>query len=154
MKAELADEKASFGVHAPPTSGVYRVVNSVFSRLQILSSKVTTLEKRLQAASGIRFESPGPETSRIAMSRASVAPVTPITKIAGMARPSPGRTGSPGHKSSPSRSSPLRRTMLDEKLDPWEAEEMVRDFQKKRDFRRRIGEFLRDTQPIFTEAGL
>jgi hypothetical protein len=44
--------------------------------------------------------------------------------------------------------------MLDEKLDPWEAEVMVRDFQKKQNFRRRIGEFLRDTQPIFTEAGI
>jgi hypothetical protein len=149
LKAGLADEKGSFGIHAPTTSGVYRVVNNVFSRLQILTTKVNALETKLQSFRGVRFSSPAVESPRMSISRSSVMPSTPVTKV-GVARSSPAR-GSPGFRASPAtRGSPLRRTMLDERMDPWEADEVVREYQRKQDFRRNIGAALKGKQPLYS----
>jgi hypothetical protein len=149
LKASLADEKGSLGIHAPSTSGVYRVVNNVFSRLQIVTAKVNELENKLQSFRGVRFSSPAAESPRSTISRSSVLPSTPITKMGG-GRSSPGR-GSPGIRSSPGmRGSPLRKTMLDERLDSWEAEEVIREIQKKQAFRRKIGDALKGRQPLYS----
>ena len=57
--------------------------------------------------------------------------------------------------SSPSmRSSPLRRTMLDEKIDQWEAEEIIRDLHKKREFQKKIGALLNGRCPLSSEASM
>jgi hypothetical protein len=96
--------------------------------------------------------SPGDESI---ISRSSVAPTTPVTKIGGLARSSPKSPGirTPGMNSSPNmRGSPLRKTMLDEKLDPWEMEEVVQELHKKDEFRKKIGAFLKVRRPLFTEA--
>jgi hypothetical protein len=149
LKANLADEKGSFGIHAPSTSGVYRVVNNGFSRLQIVTAKVNELETKLQSFRGVRFSSPVPESPRNTVSRSSALPSTPITKIGGV-RSSPAR-GSPGVRGSPGmRGSPLRKTMLDERLDQWEAEEVIREFQKKQALRRKIGDALKGRQPLYS----
>jgi hypothetical protein len=42
--------------------------------------------------------------------------------------------------------------MLDERLDPWESEEMVREIQKKQVFREKVGVLLKGRQPLLTEA--
>jgi len=154
LKADLADEKGSFGIQAPSTAGIYRVINNVFSRLQLLSAKVTALEKRVQTTSGARFSSPGAES---VTSRSSVPPTTPVMKLvtrSSPARRSPGiRT--PGMNSSPGmRVSPLRRTMLDEKLDQWEAEEIIKDLHRKREFQLKIGALLKGTRPLSSEASM
>jgi hypothetical protein len=152
VKADLADEKGSFGVHSPSTAGIYRVVNNVFSRLQILSAKVIALEKKVPSSKGIRVSTPGAESP---ISRSSVPPTTPVTRIGG-SRASPSRSSeirTPGMNSSPGmRGSPFRKTMLDEKLDPWETEEIIRDLGKNQEFRKKIGMVLQGITPLFTEA--
>jgi hypothetical protein len=40
--------------------------------------------------------------------------------------------------------------MLDERLDPWEAEEVAREIQKKQAFRRKIGDALKRGQPLYS----
>jgi hypothetical protein len=152
LKADLADEKGSFGIQAPSTAGIYRVINNVFSRLQLLTAKVSAIEKRVQTTREVRFSSPGAES---VTSRSSVPPTTPVMKLrSSPARRSPGiRT--PGMNSSPGmRGSPLRRTMLDEKLDQWEAEEIIRDIHKKRAFHQKIGALLKGTKPLSSEASM
>lgn len=152
LKAELADDKGSFGVHSPSTAGIYRVVNNVFSRLQILSVKVITLEKRVPSSKGLRIRSPGDES---AISRTSVPPTTPISRIGTVARVSPRSPGmrTSGMNSNPGmRGSPLRKTMLDERLDPWEMDEVIRDVHEKQEFRKKIGTVLKGTRPLHTEA--
>ena len=153
LKADLADEKGSFGVHSPSTAGIYRVVNNVFSRWQILSAKVIALEKRIPSSKGIQISTPGAESM---ISRSSVTPSTPVSRIGGVSRASPSWSAgirTPGKNSSPGMgSSPLRKTMLDEKLDPWETEEIIRDLHEKQEFRRKIGTVLKGTKPLFTEG--
>jgi hypothetical protein len=141
LKAGLADEKASFGVHAPTSSGIYRVINNVFSQLQILAAKVAALEKR---AADLRGKSPGAESR---LSRASVPPTTPVIKSVQVARSSPRTRLSPSV-----RGSPLRKTMLDDKLDPWEMEEIIRNFEKEEGFKGKIAGFLRGNAPLYAEA--
>jgi len=52
------------------------------------------------------------------------------------------------------RASPLRRTMLDEKLDQWEADEIIKDLHRKRDFQLKIGALLKGTRPLSSEASM
>lgn len=158
LKADLADEKGSFGIHSPSTAGIYRVTNNVLSRLQLLSSKVSALERKAYSK-GARLDSPLADGARTTISRGSVVPVTPVTKM-GVVRSSPVRV-SPGLRESPSargspsmRSSPLRRTMLDERLDPWEADEIIRESESKREFNKRIGALLKERQPLSTKASM
>jgi hypothetical protein len=147
LKADLADEKGSYGIRSPSSAGIYRVVNNVFSRLQILSAKVNALEKRVQSQGNVRLSSPVAESSR-----SSVPPSTPINAVRGPLRGSPG-IKTPVMRSSPlARGSPLRKTMLDEKLDPWEAEEIIRDLKRKEAFRGKISALFKGTQPLYTEA--
>jgi hypothetical protein len=40
--------------------------------------------------------------------------------------------------------------MLDERLDQWEAEEVIREIQKKQAFRRKIGDALKGRQPLYS----
>lgn len=156
LKAELADEKGSFGIQSPTTAGIYRVTNNVFSRLQLLSNKISALERRAYAK-GMRMESPAAESNRNTISRGSVPPSTPVNKMGGL-RPSPAR-GSPGVRGSPSlrgspgmRGSPLRKTMLDERVDPWEADEIIRETESKKEFKRRIGILLNGRAPLSTKG--
>jgi len=44
--------------------------------------------------------------------------------------------------------------MLDERLDPWEAEEIIRDYEKRREFRKKIGSILKETRCIATQVSL
>jgi hypothetical protein len=149
LKADLADEKGSFGVHSPSTAGVYRVINNTFSRLQLLTGKVTGLERRLQSVRGMRQFSPPPESS---VSRSSAQTITPVGKTGGVVRLSPSRGAAirspPINLSSNTRGSPIRKTMLDESLDPWEAEEIIREDLKKETLRKKIGALLKGTQPL------
>jgi hypothetical protein len=153
LKADLADEKGSFGVHSPSTAGIYRVINNIFARLQILSAKVIALERTAQAVRGGRFSSPVAETTN---SRSSVPPTTPVPRLGGAARSSPSRViRTPGMNMSPNmRGSPIRKSMLDEKLDQWEAEEIIRESQKKQEFRKKIGALLKGTHPLSTEVSI
>src|SRR5579859_4569151 len=133
LKADLADEKGSLGIHSPSTAGIYRVTNNVFSRLQLLSNKISALERRVNAKG---LGSPTAESLNRVVSRGSVTPATPVNKMgvvrSSPARVSPGVRGSPGLRGSPGmRGSPLRKTMLDEKLDPWEADEIIRETESK-----------------------
>jgi hypothetical protein len=144
LKAQLADEKASHGVLAPSTAGVYRVINNVFERLQILSTKIGVLEKRVHSMGNTDVDSPTPEIRRF-----NVLPTTPPPR--GVIRGgSPGVTGA---KSSPrTRGSPLRKTMLEEKLDHWETDEIMKDLRRKDTMRERIGGVCKSRQPFYTEA--
>jgi len=152
LKAELADEKGSFGVQAPTTASVYRVVNNVFSRLQILSAKITTLENKIQSVRGLRLGSPAVESPRSGVAKTKAAPSTPVNKVGVMGRPSPSRS-SPRSRISPgARGSPLRKTMLDERVDPWETEEIIRDLEKKREFKRKIASILKGTSVRVTQV--
>ena len=158
LKADLADEKGSFGIHSPSAAGVYRVTNNVLSRLQLLSNKVSALERRAYSK-GARLHSPAAESARSTISRGSVVPTTPVTKMgvvrSSPARGSPGLRGSPGTRGSPGmKSSPLRRTMLDERLDPWEVDEIIRETESKRVFNRKIGELLKAREPLSTKASM
>ena len=56
------------------------------------------------------------------------------------------------NSSSNMQESPLRKTMLDEKLDPWEMEEVIQEFNKKDQFRKKIGAILKERRPLLTEA--
>ena len=151
MKAELADEKGSFGVQAPTTAGIYRVVNNVFSRLQILSAKIAALEHKAQSLRGVRLGSPAVESPRSTVAKASALPSTPVNRIGTMARQSP--KSSPRSRASPgTRGTPVRKTMLDEKVDPWEAEEIIRDIEKKREVRKKIGSILKDRRCLSTQV--
>jgi len=152
LKVGLADDKGSFGIHSPSTAGIYRIVNNVFSRLQNLSAKVIVLEQRVPSTKGARIRSSGDESI---ISRSSVTPTTPVTKIGRLARSSPRSPGirTPGMNSSSNmQESPLRKTMLDEKLDPWEMEEVIQEFNKKDQFRKKIGAILKERRPLLTEA--
>ena len=140
LKAGLADDKASFGVHAPSSAGIYRVVKNVFSRLQILTTKVSNLEKRAGNVRGVRGKTESPP------SHSSVGPTTPVTKNASVARSSP-KVRTPG-MSPGVRGSPLRKTMLDEKVDPWEMEEIIRNLERRETLRAKIDAYLRGTEPI------
>ena len=158
LKASLADDKGSFGIHSPSTAGIYRVTSNVFSRLQLLSSKISTLERRVHAK-GMRLGSPAPESTRNTISRGSVPPTTPVNKM-GVVRSSPAR-GSPGVRGSPSlrgspgmRGSPFRKSMLDERLDPWEADEIIRETESKREFNRKIGVLLKERAPLSTKGSI
>lgn len=158
LKAELADEKGSFGIHSPSTAGIYRVTNNVLSRLQLLSTKVSTLERRTYAKEA-RLESPVAESPWNTISRGSAVPTTPVTKMgvvrSSPARVSPGLRGSPSMRGSPGmKSSPLRRTMLDERLDPWEADEIIRESESKREFNRKIRALLKGREPLSTKASM
>ena len=158
LKADLADEKGSFGIHSPSTAGIYRVTNNVLSRLQLLSGKVSALERKAYSK-GARLDSPLAEGGRTTISPGSVVPVTPVTKMgvvrSSPVRVSPGLRGSPGAKGSPGmKNSPLRRTMLDERLDPWEADEIIREFESKMEFNKRIGALLKGREPLSTNASM
>jgi len=147
LKAGLADDKASFGVHAPTSAGIYRVVNNVFSRLQILSTKVSNLEKRAGHVRELRGNVPSPESLH---SRSSVVPTTPITKSGYVARSSPKvRTSGMSPRV---RGSLLGKTMLDEKVDPWEMEEIIRDLERRETLRGKIEGYLRGSKPLYAEA--
>jgi len=147
LKAGLADDKASFGVHSPTSAGIYRVVNNVFSRLQILSTKISNLEKRAGNVRGVRGKFPSPESLH---SRSSVGPTTPVTKSVYVARSSP-KVRTSGM--SPSvRGSPLGKTMLDEKVDPWEMEEIIRDLERRETLRAKIDAYLQGSEPMHAEA--
>lgn len=156
LKAGLADEKGSFGVHSPSMSGIYRVVNNTFSRLQLLTAKVMALEKRLQSVRGARQSSPSAESPT---ARSSVQLASPVNRvIAVTTRSSPSRslvTRTPVMSPAPKmRESPLRRTMLDEKLDPWESEEIIREILRKEEFRKKVGGILKVTRPLSSEVNV
>ena len=102
----------------------------------------------------LQIDSPGAAST---VSRSNAPPATPTAKISGVAKSSPSRSPgvrTPGMNASPGslRGSPLRKTMLDEKSDPWETEEILRGLQTKEDFRKKIGTYLKRRKPLYTEA--
>jgi hypothetical protein len=153
LKAELADDKGSFGIHSPTTSGIYAILNNVFSRLQILTTRVTLLERALKIGHVVRPGSPGGEVTNL---RSSVGPVTPISRkmVGEGSTPSP-RVRNSGVNWSPSgRLTPLRKSMLDEPLDPWESEQIVQDWRNKQEYRKRIATLLKGTNPLSTVVSM
>jgi hypothetical protein len=44
--------------------------------------------------------------------------------------------------------------MLDEKLDHWEAEEIIKDLHRTRQFQQKIGALLKGTKPLSSEASM
>ena len=152
LKADLADERSSFGVQSPSTAGIYRVINNVFSRLQLLSTKVAILESKAEGFVRVRLSTPSSAGSPGSM-RSTPAPKTPITPIARIKRQSPA-SRTPSTRSPAVKGSPLRKTMLDEKADPWEVEEIIRDWTSKQQFQRKIGDLLKKTTPHSSEVKL
>jgi hypothetical protein len=42
--------------------------------------------------------------------------------------------------------------MLDERMDPLEMDEIIRDWNKTQGFRKKVGAILRNTEPVFTKV--